>query len=247
MTKAPRRIIRIDEEKCDGCGICAAACHEGAILVIGGKAKLVSESYCDGLGDCIGPCPRGAITMVEREAEEYDEEAVRRHMSSPHAAPTACACPGSAVRKLEASAAATGPSGPLPSRLTHWPVQITLVPPSAPFLAGADLLITADCVPFAYAGLHDDFMTGRAVLVGCPKLDDAGYYQDKLAEIFGSCSPRSITVLYMEVPCCAGLVRLVRAALADSGAAVPLRLVRIGIRGGILEDTSIAPGTSGGA
>jgi NAD-dependent dihydropyrimidine dehydrogenase PreA subunit len=240
--KHARKIIRIDEEKCDGCGICAEACHEGAIRIIDGKARLVSESCCDGLGDCLGPCPQGAITIEEREAEAYDEVAVKRHLAA-RPEPPACGCPGSAVRDLETSAPGAG-SGPLPSRLSHWPVQITLVPPSAPFLEGADLLITADCVPFAYAGLHDDFMAGRAVLVGCPKLDDAARYQEKFTTVFASCDLRSITVLYMEVPCCGGLARLVRAALSDSGTAVPLRLVRIGIRGGILEDVTIPAGSA---
>jgi ferredoxin len=241
--KHTRKIIRIDEEKCDGCGLCAEACHEGAIRVIDGKAKLVKESYCDGLGDCLGPCPRGAITLVEREADAYDEAAVKRHLAS-RPEPPVCGCPGSAVRHLEASPPAATPSGPLPSRLSHWPVQITLIPPSAPFLAGADLLITADCVPFAYAGLHDDFMAGRVVLVGCPKLDDAAHYQQKLTEVFATCDPRSVTVLYMEVPCCGGLVRLVRAALTASGDSVPLRLVRIGIRGAVLEDVTLPAGSA---
>lgn len=241
MSRHRRGIIRIDEEKCDGCGICADACHEGAIRIIDGKAKLVRESYCDGLGDCIGPCPQDAIHIEEREADDYDEEAVRLHLAEMTAGgtqPGACpSCPGSAVRSMKPPAEPDS-SGTVDavSKLTHWPVQITLVPPGAPFLRDADVLIAADCVPFAFADFHRRFISGRAVLVGCPKLDDAGYYLDKLTEMFSSSGIRSLTVVYMEVPCCGGLVRLVTRALSDSGADIPLRLVRIGVNGDIQED-----------
>lgn len=229
-----RRIIRIDEEKCDGCGICAEACHEGAIRMVDGKARLVRESYCDGLGDCIGPCPRDAISFEEREAEVYDCEAVRRHLSG------GCRghCPGSEAAVIEEEPpAGTEPGAESLSRLSTWPVQIMLVPPAAPFLQGADLLIAADCVPFAYPDFHTDFLNGRVALVGCPKLDDAGHYLDKLTEMFSINDVRSVTVVRMEVPCCGALPRLVEEALRRSGNTAPLRSVTIGVRGNILEES----------
>jgi len=233
-----RRIICIDEEKCDGCGICAEACHEGAIAIVDGKARLVKESYCDGLGDCIGPCPRDAISIEERDAEEYDAEAVGEHLAGMAGSPSGC--PGACPEVIE------GPSGGAaenmetrPSRLSAWPVQITLVPPNAPFLKKADLLLAADCVPFAYADFHERFVRGRTVLVGCPKLDDAEYYLQKLEEIFRLNSPSSVTVVYMEVPCCGGLPRLARMAAEASGRIIPMRLVRIGIRGKMIEDIRV--------
>lgn len=234
-----RRIICIDEEKCDGCGICAEACHEGAIAIVDGKARLVKESYCDGLGDCIGPCPRDAISIEEREAEEYDEDAVKEHLAVNGNCPASC--PGSIPHEIPEDKPNTVPpsSGDQPSRLTTWPVQITLVPPNAPFLKNADLLLAADCVPFAFAGFHESFAGGRVVLVGCPKLDDAEYYLQKLEEIFRLNSPSSVTVVYMEVPCCGGLPRLARMAAEASGGNIPMRLVRIGIRGEIIEDIGV--------
>jgi len=246
MGRITRKIIRIDEEKCDGCGICADACHEGAIQIIGGKAKLVKESYCDGLGDCIGPCPQDAITIEERFADEYDEDAVQKHLeerdsSTEPAKPVVCACPGSAVRELShpAEPMETASSEIVPSSLSTWPVQITLVPPNAPFLSDSDLLIAADCVPFAFPDFHNRFIKGRVALVGCPKLDDPGYYADKFTEIFKVNEIRSITVVYMEVPCCGGLVQLVHKALIQSGKQIPITFLKIGIKGDILDEMNL--------
>ncbi len=263
-----RDIIRIDEEKCDGCGRCATACAEGAIAIIEGKAKLVSDTYCDGLGACIGDCPRGALTIETREADVFDEQAVKEHLSADTTKPAGgpsqktgapkmagaskpavpgCAftCPGSAAQVLNRSAAtpaAAGPSvgGEPQAQLGQWPVQLHLVPVDAPYFQDADLLISADCTPFAFADFHRKFLRGRALVVGCPKLDDADAYRRKLAEIFRRNEIRMVEVAYMEVPCCFGLVRLVQTALQDSGKAIPLLLTKIGIRGEILERTQPA-------
>lgn len=236
-----RRIIHIDEERCDGCGICADACHEGAIEIIGGKAKLVRDSYCDGLGDCIGPCPRDAISIEEREAEEYDAEAVRRRMLEGEKVDTGgagCAtagCPGAAPRAMDPPLGEVGSEkgSPVASRLSSWPVQIALVPPNAPFLREADLLLTADCVPFALPDLHERFMRGRVTLVGCPKLDDAGAHVRKLAAIFEEAQPSSVTVLRMEVPCCGGLTGMARMAIEKDAPHIPLEVHTVGVRGGV--------------
>jgi Pyruvate/2-oxoacid:ferredoxin oxidoreductase delta subunit len=194
---AKRKIVQIDESKCDGCGMCVPSCAEGAIQIVDSKARLVSDVYCDGLGACLGECPQGAIAIVERDAEPFDK----------------------------------------PSALGHWPIQLHLVPPQAPFLRDADLLLVADCVPFALADFHGRFLRGRPVLVGCPKLDDAEAYVAKLAAILKLASIRSLTVVHMEVPCCTGLVRIARAALAASGVEVPLEDVTISIRGKVLESS----------
>ncbi len=242
-----RKIIHIDEEKCDGCGLCADACHEGAIRIIDGKAKLVSESYCDGLGDCIGECPQGAITIEQREAADYDEEAVKRHVAAQRG-PSVSACPGSAARQLRPRSGdrapspgspAASPEGGSESRLGHWPVQLMLVPPGAPFLKGADLVVAADCVPFALAGFHDRYLDGRAVVVGCPKLDDIAYYYEKLKDLFREAAPRSITVVRMEVPCCGGITKAVEQARNEAVPDTPLLVHTIGIRGDVLDETSL--------
>ncbi len=227
-----RKIVKIDEEKCTGCGQCAGACAEGAIRIADGKARLVSESYCDGLGACLGECPEGAIAIEEREAEEFDEKAVEAaHDAAPHA------CPGSAVRELKprpaAGAESAAPSGE--SELRHWPVQLMLVAPTAPFLKGADLLLAADCVPFAMADFHPKFLRGRSVVIGCPKLDDPAIYVQKLTEIFKRSGIRSITVVHMEVPCCFGLNRIAEAALEASGKHYPMRDVTVSIEGKVRE------------
>jgi ferredoxin len=311
-----REVIRIDEEKCDGCGLCVPNCPEGALRIVNGKAKLVNDVYCDGLGACIGHCPQGAITVEKREAERYDERRVidnvarhgkdvlrdhlthleehgepellvqgLRHMierdldipeefrNSPYLAsalagepPTdgitcsvggppgegicmestpskhegagaaGCGCPGSRVVDMRGSKeqqrqqfAESGTRRT--SWLRHWPVQIHLVPPNAPYLDNADLLIAADCVPFAFAGFHEELLRGRIVLVGCPKLDDAAYYREKLTTIFSQNDVRSVTVAHMEVPCCFGMVSLVRAAVTASGKKIPVDDVMIGING----------------
>jgi ferredoxin len=259
-----RKIVKIDEARCDGCGECISSCAEGAIALVGGKARLVSDVYCDGLGACLSDCPQGAITVEEREAPDFDEVAVNVHLQRlgraplPHApaAPHAAApvrhdvahahgggCPGSAAREIKRPSlnVVREDPGPAPapsprqggSTLSHWPVQLKLVPPHAPWLAGADLLLAADCVPFAYAAFHEDFLAGRKVLVGCPKLDDNQAYAAKLAELFARSQPASITVVRMEVPCCGGIAWAAREGLARSGAQVPMRDVVIGIDGSV--------------
>jgi len=239
-TKLKRKIIKIDEDKCDGCGICADACHEGAIRIIDGKARLVSESYCDGLGDCLGPCPRDAISIEVREADAYDEEAVQANLSASLKEPCPpSGCPGSMARKLvvENEPGTVHPNGSeVTSRLTTWPVQIRLLPVNAPYFSNADILIAADCTALACPDFHERFLAGgKVVMMGCPKLDDSDYIMEKLTEIFRSNDVRSINVVYMEVPCCGGLVRLVHQALAESGRKIPFTLTKLGINGHVID------------
>ena len=222
-----RKIIRIDEEKCNGCGACARACHEGAIAMVNGKARLMREDYCDGLGDCLPACPTGAISFETREAAAYDEAAVKAaKAAAPHA------CPGS---RPAAFRPAAQPAGALdvPSQLSQWPVQIKLAPVNAPWFADADLLIAADCTAFAYGNFHADFIRGRVTLVGCPKLD-AVDYAEKLAQIFAANAIRSIRVARMEVPCCGGLESAVRRALEMCGKNIPLAVSVISTDGRLL-------------
>jgi ferredoxin len=246
MKKVARKIVEIDEERCDGCGQCVPACAEGAIQIIDGKAKLVADKFCDGLGACLGDCPNDALRVVEREAEEFDEQAVEEHLKrggkAEHAPePTmACGCPSAQVRSFEPHkacpvSAPTPRVGPGRSALGHWPIQIRLIPPSAPFLQGADLLVLADCVAAAYPGLHSDLMAGKAVMMGCPKLDDAQAYVEKFAEIFHRAKPRSITIAMMEVPCCSGLAQIVKEALRISRASIPLEELIFSVRGEPME------------
>jgi len=242
---ATRKIVRIDEEKCTGCGSCVPGCAEGALQIVDGKARLVSEVYCDGLGACLGECPEGAISIEERDAARFDERAAGRHAArvgkpaAPAQAPTLpCGCPGSHSREIrrpqpDAAPAEAGPSRQ--SQLANWPVQITLVPERAPYLEGARLLIAADCVPFAYADFHPRFVRGRTVLVGCPKLDDAAFYQKKLTGMLKANAISGVEVVTMEVPCCSGLVRLVQSALSASGKRIPASFSRIGIAGELQE------------
>ncbi len=264
-----RQIITIDEDRCTGCGLCIPNCPEGALQIIDGKARLVSDLFCDGLGACIGHCPEGAITTESRDAEAYDESRVMENIArgganviKAHLAhlkghgqdeyfrealaflvdrdieipeeflEPKCRC-GGADAPFPGAAAAPPAAAPAerPSRLRQWPVQIMLVPPTAPFLAGADLLIAADCVPFAFAGFHEDLLAGKALLVGCPKLDDAAHYLEKFTEMFKRSDVKSVTVARMEVPCCGGLVRIVEQAIRDSGKVIPLQTVTIGIDG----------------
>lgn len=244
-----RKIVRIDESKCDGCGDCVPSCAEGAIAVVDGKARLVGDVLCDGLGACLGECPRGAITVEEREAAAFDERAVHAHLAAraqprprlsvlggPASAPAAMGCPGSrSVTLPRAAPAPRAGEGVRASRLGQWPVQLHLVSPQAPYFRGADLLVAADCVPFAYAGFHEDFLEGRAVVVGCPKLDDVSPYAEKLAAIIGLGEVRSVTVVRMEVPCCGGISRLARSAVAATGRDVPFRDVIVGVDGTLRE------------
>ncbi len=233
-----RKIVRIDEEKCNGCALCIPNCAEGALQIIDGKAKLVSDKFCDGLGACLGNCPQDAITIIEREAEGFDEKAVEAHLHKKHEVkpkpqPVFAGCPSSRPMHFKVHELNTGtaPGAPLVSMLSQWPVQLKLVPVNAPYFRDADLLVVADCVPFAYANFHQDFIKGRAVVVGCPKLDDVQYYKEKLTEIFKTNSIKSVTVPYMEVPCCFGLVKATEDAIAASGKNIPLKKVKVGIRG----------------
>jgi len=238
-----RDIILIDEEKCDGCGLCVPNCVEGALRIVDGKAKLVSEIYCDGLGACLGACPQGALTIEKREADAFDEEAVERLMAemkgapSPEPAPVFSGCPGSLAREMRPKAAPRNPVTAVEPQLGNWPVQLRLVHPDAPFLKGGDLLICADCVPFAIPDFHDRFLRGRSVLVGCPKLDDLAHYRDRLKEIFRVASPKSITVLRMEVPCCGGITGAAVKARDRAVPGMPVNVVVIGIDGSARHDT----------
>lgn len=231
-----RKIIKIDEEKCDGCGACVPACVEGALQIVDGKARLVSETYCDGLGACLGECPQGAITIEEREAEAFDEEAAKQHMKAQEhpKEELLCGCHLATVtqfEKREAPAFAQTNGVCQQSMLSHWPIQLDLVPPEAPFLQGTDVVLAADCVPFAYAGFHRDFLKDHALLIACPKLDDFRAHQLGLNEILSSSQVKSLTVVHMEVPCCSGLVYLAKQAISASGKDIPFREVTIGVRG----------------
>jgi Pyruvate/2-oxoacid:ferredoxin oxidoreductase delta subunit len=234
---AVRKIVRIDEEKCNGCGVCVPACAEGAIQIIDGKAKLVSEIYCDGLGACLGECPEDAITIEEREAEEFDEKKVKEHLArlEQKAAPAGGnGCPGARMLDMR-RAAAPSQATSAPPALRNWPVQLTLVPPNAPYFQGADLLLAADCVPFAYADFHGKILPGKPLVVGCPKLDDPNSYVDKLSQIITASNIRSLTVVTMEVPCCAGLQQIAEAARARAGKDMPMETIVVGIRGELLQ------------
>lgn len=240
-----RKVVKIDEEKCDGCGQCVPSCAEGALQIIDGKARLVSDVYCDGLGACLGECPRGAISIEEREADEFDEEAAHAHvkavaqekMENPDPAQAAtlpCGCPSAMAQVLKPAPArrhAQEASAERESTLCNWPVQFRLIPANAPYLEGADLLIAADCVGFAYPELHQELLPGRVALIGCPKLGDAEALKEKLTEIFKKNMIREITLVHMEVPCCHGLLRIVDEALKNAGREVPVKPIEIGIHG----------------
>ena len=226
-----RRIITINEDLCNGCGACAAACHEGAIGMVNGKARLLREDYCDGLGDCLPACPTGAIRFEEREAPAYDEQAVLRARPG-HACPPA-ACPGMQTRRLPRKAAA--PIGKAPaSQLAQWPCQIKLVPPNAPYFEDANLLVAADCTAFAYGNFHADFMRNHITLIGCPKLDE-GDYAEKLTAIIKNNNIRSVKIARMEVPCCGGLENAVKRALQESGRFIPWQVVTVSRDGKIID------------
>ena len=239
-----RKIIHIDREKCNGCGACAAACHEGAIEMIDGAAGLTREDYCDGLGDCLPACPTGAITFEEREAPAYDAQAVQAakgQKQQPEPAPHSChghggGCPGSRAKAIRRDTAkvTVGSVGSVPSQLAQWPCQIKLVPVRAPYFDGANLLIAADCTAYAYGNFHADFMKNHITLIGCPKLDD-GDYAEKLAQIIAYNDIKSVRVLRMEVPCCGGLENAVKRALMASGKFIPWQVVTVSTDGKILE------------
>jgi len=250
---AIRKIIQIDEEKCNGCGLCVPNCAEGAIQIIDGKAKLVKDSYCDGLGACLGHCPQDALKIIERDADEFNEEEAMKFVESLKKAPVkpavhsphhtghghAGGCPGSRMMSFNnqqnTAKSVTAGNGDvevkIKPQLRQWPVQLSLVPVNAPYFNNADLLVTADCVPFAHANYHLELLKGKAVVIGCPKLDDIEYYVDKLTQIIANNELRSITVAHMEVPCCSGIVRAVDIALQRSGKDIPVTKVRVGING----------------
>ena len=247
-----RKIVTIDQDKCDGCGLCVPSCAEGAIKMINGKAVLAADNLCDGLGACLGECPRDAIHIEERDTDEFDEAAVEKHLAAMgrpapvhHHAPQAPAaahhhgsgggCPGSRAMSFDApqAVASTSSAGQQQSQLAQWPVQLHLVSTTAPYFQDADLLITADCVPLAYAGYHEDFLKGKAVVMACPKLDDNQFYIQKLTEMFTKSDIKSITVLRMEVPCCGGIGMAAKQAIAASGKNIPYKEVTIGIQGQI--------------
>ena len=245
---ATRKIVRIDEEKCNGCGLCIPNCAEGAIQIVDGKARLITDKFCDGLGACLGHCPEDAITIIDREADDFDEKAVEIHLHKkqeaplrlhpqpqPKPQPEFTGCPSSRVLQFQVPKprAESGPKESTVSQLSQWPVQLKLVPVAAPYFQDADLLVAADCVPFAYPDFHQDFLRGKALVVGCPKLDDIQLYREKLTEIFKTNSIKSVTLPFMEVPCCFGLVKATEDAIAASGKDIPLKKVKIGIRGEI--------------
>jgi ferredoxin len=232
MRKKIRRIIKIDEQKCNGCGNCTVACAEKALEIVNGKARLVNETYCDGLGACLGECPQGAITIEERPADEFNNIAVEKHLNETML--ETCGCQGAAVREFANKGKPLPEAGDERSQLGHWPVQLALVPPSAPFLRNADILLVADCVPFAYASFHRDFIAGHAVLVACPKLDNIEEHLAKLNQILLVGRPKSLTVVHMEVPCCAGLVFMIKQAMGKNGVTIPLKEIKIGTEGAIL-------------
>lgn len=252
MRKSVRPVIRIDEEKCDGCGLCAGACKEGAIAIVGGKARLVSESFCDGLGACLGECPRGAIFIETREAEEFDEKAaVRARQGNANPRPAGGGCPGTMARSLKEmmnpdllkkpSVESPGEKGKTrESQLANWPVQLSLVPINAPYLEGARLLLAADCTLAAVSDFHERFLDGRRILLmGCPKLDDARFYEDKIRSIITQNGIQSIEVVTMEVPCCTGLNRIVQSAVEEAKRPVDLRLTKVKIQGEAMETETI--------
>lgn len=248
-----RKIITINEGLCDGCGNCVSACSEGALQLIDGKAKLVKEDYCDGFGDCIGECPTGALVIEERESVPFDIEATKKYLlktkgkeavwkmekaqnkhearTAPDIAPLAFGCPGSMAQMIHGTEKPGKQHQTIAAQLRNWPVQIHLLPLKAPYYQGADLLVAADCCAFAYGGFHNDFIKDKTLAIGCPKLDNAGAYKEKLATILRENDIRSITIAYMEVPCCMGLVRLVDEAIKESGKDIPSDKVKIGIQG----------------
>jgi Fe-S-cluster-containing hydrogenase component 2 len=241
--KVARKIVEIDDELCDGCGLCIPSCAEGALKIVDGKARIIADKLCDGLGACLGECPNGALKIIERNADEFDEEAVEAHLERQQqtAATMACGCPSTRIQSFVPADAEPAPDKPTAtgseteSTLSHWPVQIKLVPPTAPFLKGADLLVLADCVPVAFPRLHRDFIAGRAVTMGCPKFDDVNEYIHKFAEIFDTADIKSITSVIVEVPCCSGLPMIVKKGLEISGKKIPMEEVVISTRGKILQ------------
>lgn len=258
MTKMKRKIIKIDEEKCDGCGLCLPSCPEGALQIINGKAKLVKEDFCDGLGACLGECPQGALTIEEIEVEEYDEEGVIAHIKeqSPellekhlahlkehahelpqyHSHAGITSCPSARVLHWEKKEEEAAERVKISSELRQWPIQLRLVPPHAPYFQNADLILVADCVPFVDANFHADFLKGKAIAIGCPKLDDLDAYVTKVTQILESSDIKSLKVIHMEVPCCYGLLHIAQRALSQNGKDIPFESVIVGIKGEVLKE-----------
>jgi Pyruvate/2-oxoacid:ferredoxin oxidoreductase delta subunit len=243
---ALRNIVKIDEDKCNGCGLCVTACAEGAIKIVNGKARLVSDSYCDGLGACLGHCPQEAITIEQREASAFDEEAVQAHLAQPLQEPPLFVCPGLAAHQWENPKDQTPvketDAQEMPSQLNHWPVQLTLVAPTAPHFRDADLLLVADCVPVAVGDFHRRFLKDHSIIIGCPKLDDAQSYIEKLAQIVRLNNLRSLMVVHMEVPCCSGLTRIAREAIVRSGKAMSFLDITVSLRGSMVRSEVVKLG-----
>ena len=245
--KISRKIIEIDDELCDVCGECIPSCAEGALEIVDGKARIIEDKLCDGLGACLGECPTGALRVIERLADDFDEEAVEEHLAQmekeapKEEAVAQCGCPSAGIQTFVPTDVARSPEFPVPtegqteSALSHWPIQIGLIPPKAPFLKGADLLVVADCAPPVYPNFHSDFLRGKTVMIGCPKFDDVQGYIDKFTEIFKINDIKSITTLIVEVPCCAGLPYIVKKGLEASGKNIPVEEVVISTRGKIME------------
>lgn len=241
--KVKRKIIEIDEERCDGCGMCVPSCAEGAIQIVDGKARVIEDRFCDGLGACLGECPQNALHIIERVADEFDEAAVEHHLARQRTeepkkteATMACGCPSAQIQAFAPRTPCEVANEPTvqaaaSSALRHWPVKIRLVPPTAPFLKNADLLVLADCAPVAYPRLHEDFLNGKVVMTGCPKFDNAEAYIEKFADIFRTANINSITNVFMEVPCCGGLPVIIKKALDAAGVSIPVKDVVIGCRG----------------
>lgn len=241
--KALRKIIEIDDELCTGCGECVPDCAEGSLAIVDGKARLVADRLCDGLGACLKSCPTGALSIIEREADEFDEAAVKGFLAEKEdrSRPAAGGCPSAQLRFFPTSPGSTCEAANIPgtqadSALSHWPVQIRLIPPAAQFLEQCDLLIAADCTPVAYAEMHRDFIRGRVVMLGCPKFDDAGLYVKRFTDILQARELQSLTVMVMEVPCCSAMLQIVRKALNDAGSSLPVRQVVVSTRGEIIND-----------
>ncbi len=235
-----RKVIDIDEAKCTGCGACVTKCAEGALMIVNGKARVVNDVFCDGLGACIGDCPESALKIVEREAPEFDEESVKGHLAKENgAAEEPCGCPSHEPIILTASRSSRrtgGPKSENPAQLANWPVQWRLVTARMPFFKGKEVLLAADCVPFAYGDFHTRFLSGKALIIGCPKLDEQKAYLDRLTEVLRDATPKSIDIVHMEVPCCFGLERLVKEAIKRSAKEIPVRTTVVGVKGDILSE-----------
>ena len=241
MKKILRKVIEIDEDLCNGCGNCVTGCAEGALQIIDGKAKVVSETFCDGLGACIGECPTGALKIVEREAPPFDEDAVKKHLTKKEEATMPCGCPSTHIQILDKTTACEAANKPKhfenaqeESALTHWPIQIKLIPASAPFLKGANLLVLADCTAVAFPTLHRDLMKGKVVMMGCPKFDDVHEYVQKFTDIFKTAGIKSVTTVVMEVPCCSGMPMIVKKGMEAAGKKIPIDEIVLSLKGKIL-------------